>query len=63
MSNMSSDLKCPHCGLVMTLSKGPGGPQLHYDTDEWKRRCKYPELKSPALCLTERNPGDASKRW
>jgi len=46
--------KCPHCGLPLKMSRDPGGhPQLRYDTDEWKRRCKRLDLASPALCLIE----------
>jgi len=38
----------------MTLSYDPSGnPQLFYDTDEWRRRCKRLGLGSPAFCLVE----------
>jgi hypothetical protein len=51
---MKSQTKCPHCRLPMTLSYDPSGnPQLFYDTDEWRRRCKRLDLGSPAFCLVE----------
>ena len=49
-----SKTKCPHCQLVLTMWRDANGqPQLSYDPAEWKRRCKRPDLTSPALCLVE----------
>jgi hypothetical protein len=49
-----SKTKCPHCHLVLTMWRDANGqPQLAYDPTEWKRRCKRPDLASPALCLVE----------
>jgi len=52
-------VKCPHCGLAVTIdSTATGKPTLKYDLDEWRRLCKLPHLRSPALCFVTRNgPG------
>jgi len=51
---MDTDTKCPHCGLPLTIARDASGhPQLRYDVDEWRRRCKRLDLASPALCLVE----------
>ncbi len=44
-----------------TLDKTVTGKDtLKYDLDEWRRLCKHPHLRSPALCLVE--SGDAGSR-
>jgi hypothetical protein len=48
-------LRCPHCALKMTVRQTPSGSSLAYDEEEWKRRCKRPDLMSPAMCLAERD--------
>lgn len=54
-------VRCPHCGIVLTLDKTVTGKDtLKYDLDEWRRLCKHPHLRSPALCLVE--SGDAGSR-
>jgi hypothetical protein len=47
-------VKCPHCGLRVTIARSATGkPTLKYDIDEWRRLCKHPRLNNPALCFTE----------
>ena len=37
------------------------GSVLVYDFDDWKRRCKFPHLGSPALCLIEKKMGPRTR--
>lgn len=46
-------LTCPHCGLSLKIEHHAGGPILVYDRNEWNRRCRQPDLNSPAYCLSE----------
>ena len=46
-------MTCPVCGLVLTVKRTKGGTRLSYDTREWKRLCKRPDLDSPVLCLLQ----------
>ena len=43
---------CPHCGLVLRMEARTDDLALTYDVDEWRRRCNYLSLGSPALCVT-----------
>jgi hypothetical protein len=40
---------CPHCALTLRL-KGDRNGTLVYDFPDWRRRCRYKALVSPALC-------------
>lgn len=42
---------CPHCGLKLTIVPDKLGTHLSFDFEEWKRRCRFPGLESPVLCL------------
>lgn len=62
---MAADtVRCPHCGIVLTLDKTVTGKNtLKYDIDEWRQLCKHRHLGSPALCLVERDDtGSRPKR-
>ncbi len=49
----ATSFACPHCGLKLTIV--PNKPATHsYDFEEWKHRCKFPDLDSPVLCLVAR---------
>jgi hypothetical protein len=55
--DVNIDTKCPHCGLPLTIVRDFSGPvQLRYDPDDWRRRCKRPELGGPAMCFAEEAP-------
>ena len=50
---------CPHCGLVLRVETRTEDFTIRYDIDEWRQRCKVPDLSSPALCLTQgTTPGE-----
>jgi hypothetical protein len=54
---MNIDTKCPHCRLPLTIVRDSNGPvQLRYDPDDWRRRCKRPDLGGPAMCFAEADP-------
>jgi len=55
---MSDEIRCPHCRLPLRISRDPTSPAIDYDREEWRRRCKYPHLGSPAMCLTEPRTND-----
>jgi hypothetical protein len=56
-------VRCPHCGLTVTLgTTAAGKPTLKYDVDEWRRICTRPHLRSPALCIAERHRSEPPKR-
>ncbi len=56
-------VRCPHCGLAVTLGTSAAGkPTLKYDVDEWRRICKRLHLHSPALCIAERHRPEPPKR-
>ena len=61
MSRVSEyTVACPHCGLILTIKGGTAGPAaLCYDAEQWRRRCKRPEGRSPAFCLSERGMDDS----
>jgi hypothetical protein len=42
---------CPHCGLKLTIVPDKLGTHLSFDFEEWKRRCRFPGMESPLLCL------------
>ena len=48
-------LSCPHCGLTLTVKPSKTDTRLTYDINEWKRRCKHPDLDSPVRCLVEKD--------
>ncbi len=50
---MSDEIRCPHCRLPLRISRDPASPAIDYDREEWSRRCRYPQLGSPAMCLAE----------
>jgi GntR family transcriptional regulator len=49
----TEELRCQHCKLSMKIEDHPSGSYLVYDREEWGRRCKRPDLGSPAYCLSE----------
>ena len=44
---------CPRCGLVLRVETRADDLTFSYDVEEWRQRCKVPDLSSPALCLTQ----------
>ena len=46
---------------MLTIEDVQGSTHISYDPAEWRRRCKYPDLDSPALCLLE-GGGDCGPR-
>jgi hypothetical protein len=54
-------IRCPHCGLVLTIEDVQGTSQITYDPAEWRRRCRFPDLDSPALCLLEGGAGGGGR--
>lgn len=58
---MTDEIRCPHCRLPLRISRDPTNPKIDYSREEWRRRCKHPELGSPAMCLTEhRSTGEGA---
>jgi hypothetical protein len=57
-------IRCPQCGLVLTIGDTPGATQITYDPAEWRRLCQHLDLDSPALCLlaVSGSGGDGSGR-
>jgi hypothetical protein len=45
---------CPHCGLVLAITLDKIDTRVRFGVKEWQRRCRYPDLDSPVLCLAER---------
>ena len=54
---------CGYCGFVLTLEFRDVSPKWAYDAEEWRSRCKQPNLGDPCWCVLyaarERNRGDA----
>ena len=42
---------CPICGLRLEVECRADGVQIGYDFATWDRRCQFPALGGPSLCL------------
>jgi hypothetical protein len=42
---------CPHCSLVLVISRDGLHQNIEYDFETWKTLCKHEARVSPALCL------------
>jgi hypothetical protein len=52
---MATDvIRCPHCQLEVTLGQTGEEPSIDYDLEEWRRRCRYPELGGAGWCIARK---------
>lgn len=51
---------CPHCGLALQVETRAEDFTVSFDGEEWRQRCKYPDLGSPALCLAQEDTPSSS---
>ena len=49
---------CPTCGLRLEVECRTDGVQIGYDFAAWNRRCQFPALGGPSLCLGQALPAD-----
>lgn len=42
---------CPHCGLLLAVSRTRTGVVFAFDVLQWERTCTHRRLQSPVLCL------------
>jgi hypothetical protein len=47
-------IRCPHCHLEVTLGQRGKEPSIDYDVEEWRKRCRYPELGGAGWCIVRK---------
>ena len=48
-------ITCPDCGLAVTIVLAPGTNTVNFGGEDWRQRCKRPELGGPLWCIIARD--------